>query len=261
MATPQNTLASFFDMTARQEIEAKFKTPSHDKFFIFSGPPFYKNVSSADTELCPLLFTQAFVVNEQRGGGGQVGSLGTTKSIKLPSSNSVKNISINGFALITGDPFGGDSDNKNRYNLLKRLYYSAIKYNDGALINPFLYSSTENNKNKNGFKAVGYDINDIFTNVGDSEFYDVPFGLMSVCLTKGNDLVVARYYENCTLAQGSPITSSTVNAPVNLTGSIAMTFSEELPLDISDVQQAGSLGATSETTSFIDSLMSYIGEE
>ena len=257
MPIKKPTLASFFDISARQEIEAKFKTPSHDKFFIFSGPPFFKNVSSPNVEMCPLLFTQAFVVNEQRGGGGQVGSLGTTKSIKLPSSNSVKNISINGFALITGDPTGADTGNENRYNLLKRLYYSVITYDGGELVKPFLYSSSKNN---NGFKAVGYDMNDLFTNIGDSEFYDIPFGLMSVCMTKGNDLVVARYYENCTLAQGSPIASSTVNAPVNLTGSIAMTFSEEIPLDIADVQKTASLGGSVETTSFIDTLMAYIGE-
>lgn len=252
-------LSDFFDISARTQMEAAFKTPSHDKFFIFSGPPFYASLAERANIVCPLLFTQAFVVNEQRGGGGQINSLGTTKFIKLPSTTSMNSISINGFSLVTGSPtevtsIASGSNRNPRWNLLKRLYYSAITYEGGELINHFLY---ENTKNKNGFKAVGYDIDDIFSNLGASEFYEIPFGLMSICLTKGNDFVVARYYENCTLAQGSPITSAAVNSPVNLTGGIGITFTEEVPLSLDNVTGAG---LTTETSSFINTLLSYIGE-
>ena len=266
-------LSEFFDITLRDQLDVTFQSLSSDKFFVFSGPPKFNILMSDKRYLCPLLFTQSFSVNESQAGGPRLGSIGTTTVIDMPSTQGSGTIQIGYAAVVTGEPKvllgtaggsqevieGSTSIGTSRWDFIKRLYYDTIMFTDtngNRLINYFL--PTENEKSKKsslGFNVVGKSVDDIFTNFGKSEFYQLPFGMLVVMLTKGNTQVTTRYYEGCKLYQKGGTLMAQAGAPAGLHPGGLITYTEEMPLDLSSV------GFTEGVTDkeFMNTLREYIG--
>ena len=272
MADSNNTLSSYFDITVRQQLETQFKTSPHDKFFLFSSLPTFDAITGTQTSaknysLCPLMFTNTFNAFDPRIPGGQIGSLGTSKVIQQNSpGGGPKSFQIGSFAVITGDPNGADTDKNMKWTLAKKLFYPllmAAKNGDETcklLVDQFLVNDTSGGfhpPNSSPYKVIAQDINDVFTNFGESEFYDIPFGLLVVTLTKGNDFVSARFLEMCKLADQGPMTQAMLNNPSIVSGAQGVSggYSREVPVQLNQL----SLTTGVAQATFLDALFKYCG--
>jgi len=265
-------LSEFFDVSLKDQLDVTFQSLASDKFFVFSGPPKFTSVMSKGRYLCPLLFTQSFSVNENQAGGPRLGSIGTTTVIDMPSTQGSGTIQIGYAAVVTGEPkvlLAGDdtaqegtvavTEDTPRYDFVKRLFYDAIHFKSGgkSLIDYFLPTSDkESKKSPMGFTVVGKNINDIFTNFGKSEFYQIPFGMLVVMLTKGNAQVTTRYYEGCKLYQKGGTLLAQAGAPAGLHPGGLITYQEETPLVLTQLNFTSDIT----DTEFMNALKEYIGE-
>lgn len=257
-------LAKYFDVSSRDSLLLSFNSVTSDKHFTFSGPAEFSLLGeSTGHELCPLLFTAGFSARESRQGGGSVPILGSTDTYDLPSGGGVISLSITGYSVVTGDPkIEGLSGSSNKYNLLKRIYYDPIQYNNNELLQYFVSTRDGGLAENLGFTPITTDLNgqDIIANFAHSEFYEIPVGILSITLTKCNADILVTYYENCKVRDPGALMDARAGAPANFQNAIALTAKKVKLLKWSDVQSltdAGSL--TNEATNFINSLGSYLG--
>lgn len=269
-------LSKYFDLNVKQQVLAAWQTTPFDKTFFFSGPARFEQFGSSNSivgneadfkkYLCPLLFTQSVTVMENRIPGGTVGSLGTPTIITLPSPGSAGNqIQLGGFAVITGDPATENSEATAtnltmKYNLLKRMYYYLMQTSgtggeNEELLARFMESNTTAAYSQ--YRKIAWDRNDLFTNFGLSEFYEIPFGILSITLSKGNDTVFVRYYEHATIMDAGPQVQANLGAPTSLHGSggLGIRFLKEKIVPI----QAVAATFASQSGSFISALFNYLG--
>ena len=266
------TLAQYFDISVRQQLETQFKSSPHDKFFLFSSVPTFAGMSSSpakDFALCPLLYSNTFNAFDPRIPGSQVGSLGTAKTMQLSSpGGGPKSFQIGSFAVITGNPNGVEKEI--RWTLAKKLFYPLImgakQLGDPScqqLLYPFLRKDPSGGTHEPGntpFKVIAADINDIFSNFGESEFYDIPFGLIVIAMTKGNDFVSGRFLEMCKLGDQGPMLQAMLNNPSIVAGAQGVTggYTREYPLSQSDITGLTALGGSA-NASFLEALLTYAG--
>ena len=269
-----NQLSDFFDTSVREQLEATFSSISSDKVFLFAGPPKFINASEAGRSLCPLLFSTGINIGEGRALGGQAGSLGSNTFIDLPSSRGNHQITVSSYAVVTGKPTktieAGEVQTTNtstfqeeeRWNLLKRVYYDAINFegSGGKLIDFFLPESDQSTaKTSLGFTPVGLDAKDLFTNFGKSEFYEVPFGILAILMTKSHSIVTTRYFEGCKLQSPGQLLSANVGQMATMQPVLQMSFKDELPVRLN--QNLLTLaGSDTEYGSFMKTLSEYIGD-
>ena len=274
-----NHLSDFFDISIAEELEATFTTTGSDKVFLFAGPPAFSALKGTNSKLCPLLFTSGFQVSEDRQGGGTVASMGTADTLTLNSPGGRNILSVTGGAVFTGEPgntLSGDlgslaegkektaatpitdeeiSIGDSRWNLLKRVYYTAIK--TPGLISYFLPDANkQSTKSSIGFKVVGATEKDMFTNFSKSEFYDLPVGILYIALNRSNSQVVARYYEGVKLTRTGATVAANAGSSASFQGQLSASFKNEVPLDVAYLQTV--VGEGDDYSAFITTLKKYI---
>lgn len=264
-------LTDFFDVSVKDQLEITFKSLSSDKFFIFSGPPKFNLIADDNRPLCPILFTQSVNIQESQGGGARLPVIGSSTIIDLPSTQGTGAIQIGASAIVTGTPKvllnTGESDTTidttEKWDFIKRLYYDAITFTPATgskkLIEYFLPTDgADAKKSSMGFTTIGKTVKDIFTNFGKSEFYQIPFGMLVIMMTKSNDHVTTRYYENCKLQQKAGTFIAQAGQLAGLHPGAFITFPDQVPLELTDIS---SLSGTTTDTDFMNVLMEYIGEK
>jgi hypothetical protein len=229
-------VASFFDITLRNHVDAQLRNGGSDSFFLFSGPPSFIRLASKPDSLCPLLFTNSFNDPDGRPGDMPVGSFGTSKVVMANSGSNPgpRSLQIGSAPLVTSHPFGADTSSK--WNFLKRLFYWLIVKEDkdikDALLMPYIGSSGR-------LEPVAPSINDLFLNFSRSSFYKIPFGIFALALTKNMESLSVTYYEGCTLQDVGGQLTAGMGMPIQLTGSSGAAITYIKPVRLTDAEVSG----------------------
>ena len=244
---------NLFDISVRDQVSLALSNSASDTFFLLSGPPSFKDLSGqSDTSLdtfdknsvdmlCPLLFSQSFVDNEQKMPDQQIGSLGTANTVTAPSGTTAtaKTISVQAAAYVTAKPFAGDSDQpykgtflvgkKHRWNMLKRIYYWLLNDNTHDFSKRVEQEYIGNEAKKPW--AVAPDVLAPWGNFAKSDLYKVPFGIMVVVASKDRSPLKITYYEGCVLqSAGYAELAANMQQPVTFagTGGFQATFTKRV---------------------------------
>ncbi len=193
----------------------------------------------------------------------------------MPSTRGQHSISVSSYAVVTGKPTKtvetgqvqttntSAFEEEERWNLLKRVFYDAINFEaqkGGKLIDFFLpVPGATSTKTSLGFTPVGLDAKDIFTNFGKSEFYEIPFGIMMVLMTKSHSIVTSRYFEGCKIQSPGQLLSANVGQMATLQPSLQMSFKDEIPVRLTNSLLTLAGGST-EYGQFMSTLAEYIGD-
>lgn len=251
MATENSFFSQLFDISVREQVALALCNSASDSFFILSGPPEFDKLisnrdsdasrlslsSAASSKLCPLLFTQSFVDVERKYPDPQIGSFGTPNLITAPSANTTtqKSLMIGAAAYVTTNPWAMNidktdwgvaalKDDRQRWNLLKRLYFWILINNN--YYNSFVQEYIGNEAAKP--RVVAPDEYAPWGNFAKSDLYKVPFGLMVLVAAKDKSPISLKYYEGCVLqdVDGGTNLRAAVGQPTTFsgTGSLSCTY-------------------------------------
>ena len=264
-------LDTYFDINDRERVNVAFRSTTADKTMLFSGPQKFEmlakgggsltdeNLSNAGGKthvIAPLVFTTAFQIMDNRNPGRENAVIGSDDTFVEPSPGGTISIQVSSYSIVAGDPLlpGGSPSKDAKFNLIKRMYYDVIQYDGGALIKNYFLTDVAKD---NGFTPVAADLNDLFVNFGKSEFFNIEFGILRVTLTKGNDAVLATYYENCRAVRGGG-ESAQAGGQNSFQTSLQISAARAIPLAWSTVE--GLLG-DDDTVGFFDAYMAYVNGE
>lgn len=226
----QTFFQSLFDISVREQVALTLCNSASDNFFLLSGPPDFLSLAGSRTgadglyqtdgksdiakAVCPLLFTQSFNDIERKMPDPQIGSFGTANVITAPSAQTTtqKMISIGAAAYVTTNPWAmakyADNsyiidtvfqDTRQRWNLLKRIYFWLLNHKDETIRKAFKDDGEYIGDEADNPRAVAPDQYAPWGNFGKSDIYKVPFGLMVLVAAKDKSPIAIRYYEGCIL--------------------------------------------------------------
>lgn len=256
--SPAQEIASFFDITLRDSVDAQLRNGGSDTFFLFSGPPSFARLKDKPDSLCPLLFTNSFNDPDGRPGDMPVGSFGTSKVVMANSGSNPgpRSLQIGSAPLVTSHPLG--DDNTSKWNFLKRLFFWLIEKEDesikDALLTPYIGTSGK-------IEPIAPAVTDIFMNFSRSSFYKFPFGIFAVALTKNMENLSVFYYEGCTLQDVGGQLTTGMGMPIQLTGSSGAAITYVNPVRLTDAEVKGivSYSSTSDASAILAALNTLTG--
>lgn len=260
-------LASFFDITLKDSMDAQLRNGGSDTFFLFSGPPSFNRLKERSDSLCPLLFTNSFNDPDGRPGDIPVGSFGTSKVVMANSGSNPgpRSLQIGSAPLVTSNPSGASLEEAGvsktaKWNFLKRLFYWLIVSEAttgirAALLDPYIGASGK-------IEPVAPSYDDIFMNFSRSAFYKIPFGIFAVALTKNMGNLAVMYYEGCTLQDVGGQLTTGMGMPIQLTGSsgAAITYLNPIRLTDTEVNMIVSYNTTSDASAVLAALNTLTGK-
>lgn len=263
-------IMQYFDLSVRDQIEAAIKNGASDSFFLFSGTPTFSGLGGVTTfaqgvvnnKLCPLLFATGFQDPDNRAQDGSLMTMGSQQIIAAPSTAapSPRYIQINAGALVTGSPnrgAGGNGEDNEQWNLLKRIFYFMIKSDKSEISSMFGANGTMYGNEEEKSYAVAPDYNSVWGNFTRSFVYKTPFGLLAVALTKSMGIMSVKYYQGCVLQSVGPALTAGINQPIMFSGSngITATYTKVRTFPISEAKRLVGDGAGSQEAAYLNSVL------